>query len=91
MKTSDDINHRTEKSDLILREELAKDRTALAYERTFLAYIRTAAAFLAAGISMVYFFIPIIIQAIGYAFIVLAFIIFIFGIIRHRKIKQLSK
>jgi putative membrane protein len=34
-----------EEEELILRDELAIDRTVLANERTFLAYVRTALAF----------------------------------------------
>lgn len=36
---------RFEQSELILRDELAIDRTRLANERTFLSYLRTALAF----------------------------------------------
>ena len=38
--------------DLILREELALERTRMAQYRTFLAFIRTALYFPVAGISM---------------------------------------
>lgn len=38
--------------DLILREELALERTKMAQYRTFLAFIRTALYFPVAGISM---------------------------------------
>lgn len=38
--------------DLILREELAIERTKMAQYRTFLAFIRTALYFPVAGISM---------------------------------------
>ncbi len=41
---------------MILRDHLARDRTALANERTLLAYIRTAIALLAAGGTLLRFF-----------------------------------
>jgi putative membrane protein len=44
------------KKRMILRDELAVDRTALANERTYLAYIRTAVTLLAAGIGFVKLF-----------------------------------
>ena len=42
--------------ELILRDYLARDRTALANERTLLSYIRTAIALLAAGGTLLKFF-----------------------------------
>lgn len=41
--------------DLILRDELAVDRTLLANERTLLAYLRAAVALLIAGVSIMHF------------------------------------
>ena len=38
--------------DLILRENLAIERTAMAIERTFLSYLRTSLYFTVAGITM---------------------------------------
>jgi putative membrane protein len=38
-----------DEEDLILRDELAIDRTVLANERTFLAYVRTSLAFAIVG------------------------------------------
>ncbi len=40
---------------MILRDELAVDRTMLANERTLLAYLRSAAALLIAGVSIMHF------------------------------------
>jgi len=42
-------------NDLILRDELAVDRTLLANERTLLAYLRSGAALLIAGVSIMHF------------------------------------
>lgn len=43
------------KTDLILRDELAIDRTNLANERTLLSYLRSAVALLIAGVSIIHF------------------------------------
>lgn len=43
---------------LVLRDELAIDRTLLANERTLLAYLRFAVALLLAGASMMHFSSP---------------------------------
>lgn len=42
-------------SELILRDELAIDRTLLANERTLLAYLRSGAALLITGVSIAHF------------------------------------
>jgi putative membrane protein len=41
--------------ELILRDYLAADRTALANERTLMSYVRTALAMMAAGASALHF------------------------------------
>ncbi|MGI6271550.1 MAG: DUF202 domain-containing protein [Anaerohalosphaeraceae bacterium] len=41
--------------ELILRDELAIDRTLLANERTLLAYLRSAVALLIAGLTIIHF------------------------------------
>lgn len=46
---------RFESGELILRDELAIDRTLLANERTLLAYLRSGVALLIAGVSIVHF------------------------------------
>ena len=46
---------RFEKDKLILRDELAIDRTLLANERTLLAYLRSGMALLIAGVTMIHF------------------------------------
>ncbi len=53
------MNHdpytRFKREELILRDYLAADRTALANERTLLSYIRTSVALAAAGGSLIHF------------------------------------
>jgi len=41
--------------DLILRDELAVDRTLLANERTLLAYLRSGVALVIAGVTIMHF------------------------------------
>lgn len=45
-----------DKSEMILRDFLAADRTLLANERTLLAYIRTGISLIAVGISLIKLF-----------------------------------
>lgn len=47
---------RFSKEEMILRDHLAYERTAMANERTWLAYLRTAIGFMAAGGSVIKFF-----------------------------------
>ena len=54
MGRNDNPYAKFENAKLILRDELALDRTVLANERTFLAYVRTALALLLAGVTFVY-------------------------------------
>ena len=43
------------KEELILRDELAIDRTLLANERTLMAYVRLAITLIIAGVSIIHF------------------------------------
>ena len=65
--------------ELILRDQLAIDRTVLANERTFLAYIRTALAFLVVGGTFVKFLVAPPLRIVGYVFIVVGVLLFLFG------------
>ena len=47
---------RFEESELVLRDQLALDRTILANERTLLAYVRTSLAMIVTGASLIHFF-----------------------------------
>lgn len=65
--------------ELILRDKLAIDRTVLANERTLLAYIRTALTFLVVGGTCVKFLVAPPLRIVGYAFIVVGVLLFLFG------------
>ena len=50
-----DLYSRFDTDKLILRDELAIDRTLLANERTLLSYLRSGIALLIAGVSFIHF------------------------------------
>jgi putative membrane protein len=74
--------------DLILRDELAIDRTLLANERTLLAYLRSAVALVIAGISIVHFSEEGWFWAIGIACLPSGLITGIVGALRYRKMNR---
>lgn len=71
--------------DLILRDELAIDRTLLANERTLLAYLRSAVALIIAGISIMHFADHRWFWITGVACIPVGIITGIIGILHYRK------
>jgi putative membrane protein len=75
-------------NDLILRDELAVDRTLLANERTLLAYLRSGVALLIAGFSIMHFSTPGWFWAVGIACIPAGIITGIVGLGRYRKMKK---
>ena len=75
-------------SDLILRDELAVDRTLLSNERTLLAYLRSAAALLIAGFSMIHFAGQDWFWAVGIACLPAGIIVAIVGVERYRGMKE---
>jgi putative membrane protein len=74
-----------EPADLILRDELAIDRTLLANERTLLAYLRSAVALVIAGTSIMHFSHENWFGMVGIACIPTGIIAGITGIFRYRK------
>ncbi|MFH0921823.1 MAG: DUF202 domain-containing protein [Fibrobacterota bacterium] len=52
---SDKAYSRFSNTELILRDELAIDRTLLANERTLMAYLRSSVSLLIAGVSIIHF------------------------------------
>jgi putative membrane protein len=61
---------RFDPEELIVRDYLAVDRTALANERTLLAYIRTALSFFVVGVSLIQFFSSLTLHSVGWALII---------------------
>lgn len=79
---------RFENDDLILRDELAVDRTLLANERTLLAYLRSGVALLIAGVSIMHFSEQGWFWAVGLTCIPVGFATGIVGSIRYRRMNQ---
>ncbi len=73
---------------LVLRDDLAVDRTVLANERTLLAYIRTALGLLLAGASAVSFFDSILLVATGWLFIAAGAVAVVVGVARFVRLKR---
>jgi len=71
--------------DLILRDELAIDRTLLANERTLLAYLRSGMTLLLAGVSIAHFSQKGWFWAAGIACIPTGIITAIIGGLRYNK------
>lgn len=74
-----------EAEDLILRDELAIDRTLLANERTLLAYLRSAVALVIAGTSIMHFANQRWFWLTGVACIPTGVVTGIVGILRYRR------
>ena len=72
-------------AELILRDELAIDRTLLANERTLLAYLRSGIALLIAGVSMMHFSKEGWFWAFGVACIPIGIAAGIVGTLRYQK------
>ena len=79
------------KEELILRDQLAIDRTILANERTVLSYVRTSLALIAAGGALIHFFQEEWIKAGGVMLVMIGGAILIVGYIRYRKMDRLIK
>lgn len=70
--------------ELVLRDELAIDRTLLANERTLLSYLRSGLALVIAGISIIHFVPRGWFMCVGIACIPLGVVTVLIGILRFR-------
>jgi putative membrane protein len=70
-------------ADLILRDELAIDRTSLANERTLLAYLRSAVSLVIAGMTIMHFSSVGWFWAVGLACLPLGVIVGVIGVARY--------
>ncbi|NTV06862.1 MAG: DUF202 domain-containing protein [Chlorobiaceae bacterium] len=77
-----------ESSELILRDELAIDRTILANERTLLSYLRSGVSLVIAGVSIMHFSQQSWFWAVGVICIPVGVITGIFGVVRYRTINR---
>lgn len=73
-------------SELILRDELALDRTVLANERTLLSYVRTGLALAITGGGAIKFFYSWAAVGLGAGFIALGLAVAVFGVWRFRRV-----
>jgi putative membrane protein len=74
--------------DLILRDELAIDRTILANERTILAYFRSALTLIIVGVTFLHFFENGVLHYFGIVFVPFGLAAGIFGYLRYRKMNK---
>ena len=65
-----------------LRDLLAVDRTNLSIDRTLLAYLRTSLTVVVVGISFIKLFNISALNIIGWLLIIMAPILFVFGVVR---------
>jgi putative membrane protein len=76
---------RFRQEDLILRDELAIDRTILANERTVLAYFRSALTLIIAGVTFLHFVQEGTLRYLGILFVPFGLAVGVFGAIRYRR------
>ena len=74
---------------LILRDELAIERTLLANERTLLAYLRSGVALIIAGVSIMNFAQQAWFWWIGVACIPVGIIAALLGVVRYLRMNNL--
>jgi len=86
--TKHPIYSRFETANLILRDELAIDRTLLANERTLLSYLRSAVALVIAGVSIIHFSHQAWFTAVGIACIPFGLYAAQVGSVRYRKMDK---
>lgn len=83
-----DLYSRFDVETLILRDELAIDRTLLANERTLLSYLRSGIALLIAGVSFIHFAREIWFTVVGAICVPSGFITVLIGIARYNKMDK---
>lgn len=83
----DDPYGKFKPADLILRDELAIDRTHLANERTLLSYLRAGVALLLAGATFIHFASSSWFQLVGAGCLPLGLLTLLFGAWRFRAVR----
>jgi len=76
------------KSDWIVRDYLAAERTDLAIDRTLLSYVRTGMTVVLVGISLIKLFQEKLLHQIGYVLAIFAVGLIIIGFFRTKKLKR---
>ena len=75
-------------SELILRDQLAIDRTVLANERTLLAYARTSLALVISGAGAIKFLEHPVFSVSGWLVIALGIVVAWVGLSRYRRVAR---
>lgn len=73
-------------AELILRDQLAIDRTVLAAERTLLAYLRTTVTLLVAGFSSIHFMRAGVLVIGGWVMVAMGVVVSVWGVFRCLRI-----
>jgi putative membrane protein len=79
---------RFDRVELILRDELALDRTLLANERTLLAYLRTGIALMLAGVTFLHFAEAMWFSIVGVVCLVVGILVFPLAVGRFRRLQE---
>jgi putative membrane protein len=79
---------RFQQDELILRDELAIDRTLLANENTLLAYLRSALTLLIAGVTFIHLFPQSWLWWLGLAFVPAGLALALTGGLRFRRMQN---
>lgn len=79
---------RFKETELVIRDELAIDRTLLANERTLLAYLRSGVALLIAGVSIIHFAQEDWFFIVGIVCLPAGLITVILGLLRYQKMNK---
>jgi putative membrane protein len=85
---SDNPYERFQSRELILRDELAIDRTLLANERTVIAYTRGGLTLIIVGVTFLHFATEGLLPIIGMACIPFGLCVGVFGFLRYRKMDR---
>ena len=75
--------------DLIIRDELAIDRTLLANERTLLAHLRSGVALILAGVTFIHFAQEQWFKVVGILCLPAGIIVMFVGAVRYRKMNSM--
>lgn len=84
----DHVVHIEHYNDMILRDHLAADRTAMSNEQSLLAYIRTSLTLLIAGASGIKLFTEVGVKALGAVFVSLSILTFVMGVKSYRRMSR---
>ncbi len=79
------------KSDRMIRDYLAAERTDLAIDRTLFSYIRTSMTVVIVGISLIKLFNDYYLHLIGYILLFVATGLFVIGFFQTNKLREKLK